>query len=423
VEIRWFVGLGAGTTSNQQAIQRNVVQKFNDSHPNIRLTLEVVDYSEAVNVLVEQMASGDAADIIGPMGWHASNTFHEEWFDLSALIVDTNYDLSQFNPELVAIYKTDEGQIGLPFAVYPAAVFYNKRIIDKAGMAYPPANYGEMYTMPDGSQVEWDWNTLTEVARRLTLDQAGRNATEDGFDREKIVQYGYVPQYQGASSIASFWGAGKLYDENNNAVIPAEWQEVWKWYYFGMWGSDPFIPNQAAINTPRFGGGNAFASSNIAMAITQSWYISPNVAGGNKWDLAALPAYNGKINGRVDADTFRIWKGTEHPREAFEVLTYFIGPASEDLLRAYGGIPARLADQDAFFAARAKQYSWVKNWDVLRAGLSYPDNPSAEGYMPNFLEAWNRLTAFGNLLVSTDNISVNAEIETLRRDLDNIFNR
>ena len=421
VEIRWFVGLGAGTTSNQQAIQRNIVQEFNDSHPNIRLKLQIVNYSEAPAVLAKQMASGAGPDIVGPLGWYASNQFHGEWFDLSALVDDSNYDLSQFNPELVRMYRTDEGLIGLPFAVYPAAVFYNKRIFDKAGMAYPPANYGEMYTMPDGSQLEWNWRTLAEVARRLTLDQNGKNATEAGFDRKKIIQYGYVPQYQSPSAIASFWGADKLYDGNNNAVIPPQWEECWKWYYFGMWGSNPFIPNQAAINTARFGGGNPFGSSNIAMAITQSWYISPNVAGGNQWDLAALPSYNGKIHGRVDADTFRIWKGTPHPREAFEVLTYFIGPASEDLLRAYGGLPARTADQNAFFTARAKQYSWVSNWDVLKAGLNYPDTPSAEGYMPNFKEAWDRLSAFGNFLMSTDNISVDAEIETLRRDLDRIF--
>ena len=321
------------------------------------------------------------------------------------------------------LYKTNEGQIGLPFALYPAALFYNKKIFDKAGLAYPPAKYGDMFSMPDGTQVEWNWRTLAEVARRLTLDQNGSNATEASFDRNKIIQYGYVPQYQGASAIATFWGADKLYDENKNAVIPPQWAEAWKWYYFGMWGTNPFIPNQAAINTPRFGNGNPFGTANIAMAITQSWYISLTVAGGNQWDLAVLPIYNGKINGRIDSDTFRIWKGTEHPREAFEVLTYFIGPGSEDLLRAYGGIPARLADQDAFFAERAKQYSWVKNWDVLKAGLNYPDNPSAEGYMPNFQEAWDRLTSFGNMLASTDNISVNAELETLRRDLDNIFKR
>jgi multiple sugar transport system substrate-binding protein len=176
VEIRWFVGLGAGTSSNQEAIERNVVRKFNDSHPNIRLTLQIANYSEAPDILAKQMASGTGPDIVGPLGWYASNRFHGEWFDLSALVVDTNYDLSQFSSELVTMFKTDEGLVGLPFSVYPAAVFYNKRIFDRAGLAYPPANYGEMYTMPDGSQVEWSWRTLAEVARRLTLDQNGKNA-------------------------------------------------------------------------------------------------------------------------------------------------------------------------------------------------------------------------------------------------------
>ncbi len=426
VEIHWFVGLGAGTTPNQQAIQRNVVSKFNEAHPNIKLTLQITDYNQAPDILAQQFASGDGPDIVGPMGFGGSNRFHDEWFDLSPLIVDTNYDLTQFNPELVNMYKTDEGLVGLPFAVYPAAVFYNKNIFDKAGLAYPPATYGEMYTMPDGTKMEWNWDTLTQVARLLTIDQSGRNATEEDFDAKNVAQYGYAPQYQTINSIGTFWGAGSLRGEGNSAVIPPPWESAWKWYYEGMWGKQPFIPNQNEINTQHFGSGNPFGSAYIAMAITQSWYIniSPtNMAGGNQWDLAVLPTYEGKVHGRVDADTFRIWKGTEHPREAFEVLTYFIGPASEDLLRAYGGVPARTADQDAFFTARRQQFSWVNNWTALRDGLNYPDIPSAEGYMPHYADAWNRLTAFGNLLASTDSLNIDAEITTLRRDLESIFKR
>jgi multiple sugar transport system substrate-binding protein len=420
------VGLGAGTSPNQQAIQRNVVSKFNETHPNIKLTLQIVDFNQAPDTLAEQFDSGDGPDIIGPMGIGGSNRFHDEWFDLTPLIVDTNFDLTQFNPELVNIYKTDEGQVGLPFAVFPAAVFYNKKIFDRAGLAYPPASYGEMYTMPDGTKVEWNWDTLTQIARLLTLDQSGRNATEEDFDADNVVQYGYVPQWQSVNSIGTFWGAGTLRSTGNNAVIPPQWESAWKWYYEGMWGDQPFIPNQNDINTQHFGSSNPFSSASIAMAITQSWYIGafgPNIAGGNQWDLAALPTYEGKVHGSVDADTFRIWKGTEHPREAFEVLTYFIGPASEDLLRAYGAVPARTADQDAFFAARKQQFSWVKNWDVLRDGLNYPDIPSAEAYMPNFGDATNRLTAFGDLLRSTDSLNIDAEIATLRRDLEDIFKR
>ena len=233
----------------------------------------------------------------------------------------------------------------------------------------------------------------------------------------------FVPQWQSPSHLASFWEADKLYDDANNAAIPAVWEKAWKWYYDGMWGSQPFIPNQDAISKQRFGSGNPFGSANIAMAITQSWYIAPNLAGGQHWDFGALPSYEGSVHGRVDADTFRIWKGTKHAREAFDVLTYLLGPASADLLRAYGGVPARTADQDAFFRARKQQFPFVKNWEVLKAGLAYPDIPSAEGYMPNMIEAWDRLTAYGRLLTSNDTISMDAEIESLRRDLDAIFKR
>jgi multiple sugar transport system substrate-binding protein len=172
--------------------------------------------------------------------------------------------------------------------------------------------------------VEWNWDTLAFVAQRLTIDKTGRNATENGFDAKNVVQYGFVPQYQTPSHFATLWGADSLRGEGNNAVIPQQWEAAWKWYYFGMWGKKPFIPNQSEINQQHFGGGNPFGSSYVAMAIAQSWYIGPNIAGGNQWDLAALPSYNGEVHGRIDADTFRIWKGTKHPREAFAVLTYFI---------------------------------------------------------------------------------------------------
>ena len=76
VELRWFVGLGAGTTANQQDIQRRVVREFNETHPNIKLTLQVVEYNQAPDILAEQIRNGTAPDIIGPMGWQASNKFY-----------------------------------------------------------------------------------------------------------------------------------------------------------------------------------------------------------------------------------------------------------------------------------------------------------------------------------------------------------
>ena len=77
----------------------------------------------------------------------------------------------------------------------------------------------------------------------------------------------------------------------------------------------------------------------------------------------------------MDADTYRILKGSQNPEAAFEVMSYLLGPASLDLLTTYGGMPARAEDQAAFFATKSEQYPFVENWDVMTQGLEYPDNP------------------------------------------------
>ncbi len=148
------------------------------------------------------------------------------------------------------------------------------------------------------------------------------------------------------------------------------------------------------------------------------------------WDLAALPSYNGQVNGRIDADTFRILKGTAHPREAFAVLRYLTGPAEQQLILgtrdmplAYGGLPGRISLQEQFFAAKRAQFPWVKNWDLFRAGLDYRDIPSAEGWMPNFDEAWNRQQALWASMNNQEGLILDQEIAAMVRDLTAIFNK
>ena len=36
--------------------------------------------------------------------------------------------------------------------------------------------------MPDGSVVPWDCDTVTKIAKMLTVDKNGKDATEAGFD-------------------------------------------------------------------------------------------------------------------------------------------------------------------------------------------------------------------------------------------------
>jgi multiple sugar transport system substrate-binding protein len=61
------------------------------------------------------------------------------------------------------------------------------------------------------------------------------------------------------------------------------------------------------------------------------------------------------------------------------------------------------------------------NWDVALASAAYGDNPNHESWMPSFLETTDRYNEFWNYLANTPDLDVDAEIETLRGDLQSIF--
>jgi multiple sugar transport system substrate-binding protein len=56
----------------------------------------------------------------------------------------------------------EEGQLGIPFGIFPSFMIYNFDLFDEAGLNYPPAQYGESYVWPDGTEAEWNMDTLRE---------------------------------------------------------------------------------------------------------------------------------------------------------------------------------------------------------------------------------------------------------------------
>jgi multiple sugar transport system substrate-binding protein len=433
--VRWFIGLGTGTDPVQLTAEQSVVDDFNAdparATDKIQLIMEVVPYASAKDTVLTEIAAGNGPDIIGPVGWNGSAALHGQWADLKTEIAGIPDVTKDFDPALLQSYESSEGQIGLPFAVYPSAMFYNTALFDEAGLSYPPAKYGDKY-MLDGKEVDWDWQTTVKtVAMRLTVDSNGKNATEDGFDNTKIVQYGFTWNFEGQPSyLGAFWANGSFTDASGTkAQLPDAWKDAWTWTYDGFWGDAPFIPNGQVAGSADFGNGNPFNSGKVGMVDQPLWYTCC-MNDVKTWDAGAMPSYKGKVNGRIDADTFRIWKGSTHRAEAFKVLTYLVTTGvqkliigSADMPAAYGALPARAKDQQPWLDAKKVTFPWVKNWDVVTAGLSYPDSPSAEAYMPNYNEAWARTGTFYSLMANTGGLDLAKEEQTLLTDLQAIFDK
>jgi multiple sugar transport system substrate-binding protein len=424
VEIRWYVGIGAGKEEAQVTAQRAIVDEFNASQDRIKLVLEVVNET-AFDVLATQIAAGGVPDIVGPMGIRGRASFPGAWLDLSDLITSNDYDLSDFDPALVDFYRLpDQGQLGLPFAVYPSYITYNKDLFDEAGLAYPPSEFGAPYVDADGNERPWDIDTLRDLAMQLTVDANGNDATSPDFDPDQIVQFGFdVPVNDDLRGRAALFGPGNFVDADGKAVIPENWITGLEWQYDAMW-KDHFYPTATYKKSTLLLEGNSFDSGNVAMADTHLWYeaccmttITAN------WDIAPKPTYNGAVTAKLHADTFSIMKGSKHPQEAFEVLTYLLGPAAERLVSIYGGMPARKSSQENYITTFAKDHfpDQEIHWNLVGESLSHPDIPNHEEGMPNYNVARARYDEFNAYINSTPGLDMNKELETLRADLQRIF--
>lgn len=389
--IRWFVGLGTGSQEDQQAPQLEVVDAFNAAHPDINLEVEFVDNDTAISVLAPQIAAGNAPDIIGPVGIEGSNAFAGEYLGLDDMIESTGFDLSAYDEAQVEFWRDPEsGELtSLPFATYPSAIFYNKELFDAAGLPHPPNEYGPDGTAVYGEGTEyegvWDWAKVEELAMLMTVDANGNNATEDGFDKDDTVQWGYDHQWtEPPRAQGSFWGSGDPVADDGTADFPDPWVAEWKWYHEAIHDKG-FVPDQVEQDAVA-ADGNMFAAGVTAMANTHLWYTCCIFDGdGNAqefWDLAIVPSHDGNVVSKLHADTFRVYQGTEHPDEAFEVLSYFQTEGMLDLLAVYGGMPPRADLQADYFSGLEETFPQGVDWDVIIASQAFPDDPSHESLLP-----------------------------------------
>jgi len=422
----WFVGLGTGTNDQQIATEKKVVDEFNASQSTINLSVQFgANFQTSMDTITTMIASGNAPDIAGPVGVGGSNALADQWLDLKDLITKNKYDMTVFDPSLTALYATlNGGYSAIPFAIYPSVLYYNQALFDEAGLKYPPTKVGDMYTMPDGKQVPWDYNTIKQIGMLLTVDKNGNDATSAKFDPKNIVQYGFNFQWALMRLVLTDIQPSAFWD-GKTVKISDDWKKAAAWVQDGVWKSH-FISSATAESSTLLQP-SAFDSGHLAMAVTPLWYTCcmTDTAGKLKWNMGVVPAsLDGKTHIAADADTFRVFKTTKNPDATFTVLSYLLDKAVPELAPAYGAFPARPAYQQSWIDSQNKTYTQGVNWAVATSNMKYV-NPGAlhhESNFPHFQQGQDRWGSFYTLLFGDTGatIDVNKEMGTLEKDLQSI---
>jgi multiple sugar transport system substrate-binding protein len=423
--VRWFIGLGAGTQPAQIGPEQAFATAYNASQKDVYLSLEIVDNTQASNILKTELASGTAPDIIGPVGVEGLNLFQDQLLDLKSEIQQTGYTSTGVDPKLVDFFNSlgqNGATVGLPFAVYPSFIFYNKDLFDEAGLPYPPTKVGDTY-----QGKPWDLDALRTLSMQLTVDKNGKDATETGFDPSNIVQWGFDSQYMDNYNVraeSAWFGAGPLVAaDGKTAVIPDQIKNGVKWWNAGV-NTDHFIPTANQVASDLLGAGNEFASGNLAIDEGHTWFtccVTPAAPKKPfKFGFAVQPSVNGTITSPLHADTFSILKTTKVADAAFKALTAMV--ASPDLLTAYGAMPADTTKQQAWEDSIDKGFPGMNlDWSVAEAMLAYPDVPNHQSWVPDYAKVRSAMQAFGNNYRTTPGLDMDAELTKLQQTLQQIF--
>ncbi len=300
---------------NIQEMEQAMVDKFEESHPGIKVELTAIANPDYWTKMSAMAAAKQMPDVF------AMSSGYVETFAYQGAILDlTAYAEKDLNQEDYFWGIMDksfdvEGKIyAIPFAWVGSVLYYNKTMFDAAGLEYP--DWG------------WTWNDFLNAAKVLTKDTDGDGKT----DVWGTAHFGAYARHDG-------W----LFQNNADYLDPPlrQFQKTDALVETITFLNDLIHTQHVAPEPKQYdldAGKNRilFAEGQVAMIQEGSWtidYFRNTKPMEDVWDIAPIPR-----GPSWTADTMYAWgdglavaAGTGHPEEAWEFIKFLVNerPAEE----------------------------------------------------------------------------------------------
>ncbi len=237
------------------------VKDFQAAYPNVKVQIESVPQDYGTKLLAE-FASGTQPDVFqvgdGDPSNFASKGGLEPLDDyISGKIGNMPLDTSIFYPAVFNIGKVGTKTYLLTKDYSPLVLFYNKKLFDAAGVAYPSD--------------KWTWDDLLNAAKKLTVVAGGKTTQwgiqlPDGWGASNWTRGLQPIIYQNGGSLISPDGKTATGFVNSQATIDAI-----QWYVdlFLKYKVAPTDADVAALT-----GQDLFQTGKVAMLWTGRWPLS-----------------------------------------------------------------------------------------------------------------------------------------------------
>jgi multiple sugar transport system substrate-binding protein len=163
--------------SSFMEITREHREQFERQHPGVRVRMEQIPgHGQYAPKLLMMHVTGSVADVVTLDASSAAVFIDNNVLrDLTPFIErDADFDLNDYFENVVNIARRGEKLYAIPLDFTPMMMYYNKKLFDQAGVAYP--------------QPGWSWDDFLETARQLTVFPEGATSpTQYGFYFENVM--------------------------------------------------------------------------------------------------------------------------------------------------------------------------------------------------------------------------------------------
>ncbi len=171
----------------EKASHEKVAAEYMKLHPNVKFEYFFAPWDDYFTKLKTLWAGGDPKAIpdvlfLWPTPSYAATGVLE---NLQPYIEKSGYDLKDYWPYLLDSARYNGQVYGLPRDIEAHALYYNKKLFDAAGVAYPTD--------------KWTWDDLVAAAQKLTKKEGDRvTQYRAGYGRRQVADLGRPGGWHGA---------------------------------------------------------------------------------------------------------------------------------------------------------------------------------------------------------------------------------
>jgi multiple sugar transport system substrate-binding protein len=347
---------------------KQVLEKFTEKNPNIKVNFELTAYGEYSQKVAASIAGGAPPDVVGTVGEHFTNMAGQgSLIDLKQNVEGSKFDLNDYHPGNLSQNTWGGKLLAIPYTADGMWWYYNADEFKKKGLKTPYEYWKE------GT---WDWTAATELAKQLTSGEGvTKNFGYGGLD--------YGNYYDILPTTVSNGGTG-LFDEKYTASQLSNP----KFVELLQWGLDmrPYAP-----------GPEDQATSNPESGRVMQWMdwspMGPSYSKSFPFKFSYAPPPPSPATKKLvfcgDAPAFGILKGVKYPDQSWMLIQWINTPESTTtIFNVTGQEPPRMS-------VATSESLWMNNkaFPDAQIGHELTVTRFKEGFLntpkvSNFAEMW-----------------------------------